>query len=96
MNTRTYLATFLIAATIVMATVSIASVASADKDDASNGLDKADQNVHDKTPEEFAGKQDLKFHEGTCQGEHPVDIPDGCDNELITDPGESDDKRQDK
>ncbi len=36
-----------------------------------------------------------KFHEGTCQGGHPVDIPEGCDNDLITDPGESDNKRQD-
>jgi hypothetical protein len=39
---------------------------------------------------------DIRYHEGTCQGGHPVGIPDGCDNDLITDPGNSDNHRQDK
>lgn len=86
---------FLIVTSIAIGTTFVTTQALADKSSASNGLDKADENVHENTPEEFAGKQDLKFHEGTCQGEHPVAIPDGCDNALITDPGESDDNRQD-
>jgi hypothetical protein len=43
----------------------------------SNGLDKSDQNVYDNTPGGFAGDQDIRYHEGTCQGGHPVKIPDG-------------------
>ena len=52
----------------------------------------ADENVHENTPGGFAGKQDRAYHEGTCQGgsDHPV-----CDNPIITDPGNSDDHRQD-
>jgi hypothetical protein len=90
LNTRTILAMFLIAASIGMATTSLPIPISADKDDASNGLNEADEKVHDKTG--FAEDQDIRFHEGTCQGGHPVDIPDGCDNSLITDPGESENK----
>jgi hypothetical protein len=89
LNARTYLAIFLIATSIAVATTSIATMASADKSSASNGLDEADENVHEKTPEGFAGDQDIRFHEGTCQGGHPVDIPEGCGNDLITGPGES-------
>lgn len=94
MNTKTYLAIFLIAASVAIATTSIATPALADR--GSNGLDKADKNVHENTPGGFAGDQDIRFHEGTCQGGHPVDIPGGCDNPLITDPGNSDNHRKDK
>ena len=94
MKTHRYLAIFLIATSIAIATTPIATPVLADKSSGQNGLDKADENVHD-TPGGFAGKQDLKFHEGTCQGGHPVDIPEGCDNDLITDPGNSDDNRND-
>jgi hypothetical protein len=94
MKSITYLAIFLIAASIAIGTVSSAVPALADKSSGSNGLDKADENVHE-TPGGFAGDQDIRFHEGTCQGGHPVDIPDGCDNDLITDPGNSDDHRKD-
>jgi len=94
MKSHTYLAIFIIAASIAVATTSLAPQASADKPD-KTGLDKADENVHD-TPGGFAGDQDIRFHEGTCQGGHQVDIPEGCDNDLISDPGNSDDHRQDK
>lgn len=92
MHTKNALAILVIAASMVIATASIMTPISADKSSASNGLDKADENVHDKTPGEFAGDQDIRYHEGTCQGGHPVDIPEGCDNDLITDPGESENK----
>jgi hypothetical protein len=95
MKSHTYLAIFVIAATIAIGTVSIANPVLADKSSGQNGLDKADPNVHD-TPGGFAGDQDIRFHEGTCQGGHPVDIPEGCDNPLITDPGNSDTNRKDK
>jgi hypothetical protein len=90
LNTKTYLAIFLIATSMAVATTSLATTASADKSSGSNGLDKADKNVHENTPGGFTGSQDIHFHEGTCQGGHPVDIPGGCDNPAITDPGNSD------
>jgi len=95
MKSLTNLAIFLIASSIAIGTVSSVAPVLADKSSGSNGLDKADENVHE-TPGGFAGDQDIRFHEGTCQGGHPVDIPDGCDNDLITDPGNSDDHRKDK
>ncbi|SRR6266498_1668521 len=88
------IAIFVTAASIAIAGLSIATPTLADKPD-KTGLDKADQNVHEKTPGKFAGDQDVRFHEGTCQGGHQVDIPQGCDNPLITDPGDSDNHRQD-
>lgn len=94
MNTKTYLAIFLIAASIAVATTSVATPALADKSSGDNGLDKADQNIHDNTG--FASPQDIRHHEGTCQGGHEVHITDGCDNALITDPGNSDNHRKDK
>ena len=95
LNTRSYLAIFLIATSIAIGTTtSIATPVLAGKSSGDNGLDKADVNVHENTPGGFAGKQDINHHEGTCQGGHDVHIPDGCDNALITDPGNSDDHRQ--
>jgi hypothetical protein len=91
------LAIFLIATSIAMLTVSSASVASADKTDknhADDGLNNADRKVHENTgstPEE-PSKQDLKFHEGTCQGGHTTDVLDsigGCD--ILPEPGNSGD-----
>ncbi|HYZ58120.1 MAG TPA: hypothetical protein VE544_00580 [Nitrososphaeraceae archaeon] len=42
-------------------------------------------------------EQDVRFHEGTCQGGHSTDVLDeefgGCD--ALGDPGNSDDNRQD-
>ena len=87
MNTRTYLAIFLIAASIAIGTISsIATQAFAADDPARKGLDKADDNIHkntDSTPNDLS-KQDLRFHEGICQGGHSTTVVDdnfgGCDN----------------
>lgn len=45
--------------------VPIAVPVSADKSSGSNGLEKADANVHDNTSRGPRGKQDIRFHEGT-------------------------------
>ena len=40
----------------------------------------------------------VRFHEGLCQGGHSTTVLDsigGCDNPIITDPGNSDENRQD-
>jgi hypothetical protein len=53
----------------------------------------ADENVHQNTPGGFGGDQDVRYHEGTCHAgsDHPV-----CDDEdIISDPGNSDNQRQD-
>jgi hypothetical protein len=45
---------------------------SSNKDHAQGGLNNADENVHentDSTPEDLS-EQDVRFHEGTCQGGH--------------------------
>jgi hypothetical protein len=52
----------------------------------------ADANVHDNTPGGFGGQQDRAYHEGTCQG--GSDSP-ACNFAIITDPGNSDNHRQD-
>jgi hypothetical protein len=52
----------------------------------------ADENVHENTPGEFGGDQDVRYHEGTCQGGSDSAA---CDFDIITDPGNSDDNRQD-
>jgi hypothetical protein len=99
MNTRTYLAIFLIATSIAITTTSLTTQASADKSNAREGLDKADENVHENVPGGLAGDIDKKFHEGLCRGDHSTTVLDsigGCDNPIITDPGESDNHRQDK
>jgi hypothetical protein len=31
-----------------------------------SGFDRADCNVHENTPGDFGGEQDVRFHEGTC------------------------------
>ena len=82
-----------IAATIT-AVVPMAIPVSADKSSGSNGLEKADDNVHDNTGP--VSEQDIKFHEGLCQGGHSTEALDnlgGCD--ILSDPGESDDNRND-
>jgi hypothetical protein len=52
----------------------------------------ADENVHNNTPGGFTGAQDRRYHEGTCQG--GSDSP-ACNLPIITDPGNSDNHRQD-
>ena len=66
MNTRTYFAIFLIAASIAMATVTLAP-AFADKDSGYNGVDKADSAIHDH--QGANSKTDQNFHKGTCSGD---------------------------
>jgi len=92
LNLRTILAISIVAASFAIAMVPIAVPVSADKSSGDNGLNKADENIHDNTG--FASPQDIHHHEGTCQGGHEVHIPEGCDNSLITDPGNSDNHRQ--
>ena len=53
---------------------------------------KADENVHDNTPGGFGGAQDQRYHEGTCQGGSDSEA---CDLDIIDDPGNSDNNRQD-
>jgi hypothetical protein len=52
----------------------------------------ADDNVHDRTPGGFGGQQDVRYHEGTCQG---GSTSIACGFSIITDPGNSDSHRQD-
>ena len=76
-------------------TTSTLEPVSADKNSGSNGLEKADKNVHDNTGP--VSDQDVRFHEGLCQGGHTTDALEqlgGCD--ILTDPGDSDSHRQDK
>jgi len=85
LNIRTVLAIFLIATSIAVATTSIATPISAE-DHARGGLDKADKNVHDNTGP--LSDQDIRFHEGTCQGGHSTTVLDnlgGCD--ILPPPG---------
>ena len=87
MYTKNALAIFVIAASIVIATVSMTNPVAADN--ARKGLDKADENVHDNAPGGLLGDIDKRFHEGLCQGEHSTTIVDkelgGCG--AIPEPG---------
>jgi hypothetical protein len=87
---RSVIAIFVIAASIAIGTTtSMATPALADKSSGDeHGLDTADQKIHENGPG-FGSQGDIRHHEGTCQGGHTVDIPQGCDNPLITGPGES-------
>ena len=94
MNTKNAFGILIIAATMVTAVVPMAISVSADKSSGSNGLEKADDKVHDNTGP--VSDQDIKFHEGLCQGGHSTEALDnlgGCD--ILSDPGESDDNRND-
>jgi hypothetical protein len=98
MKSHTYLAILIIAASIAFATTSLAPQASAGKPD-TTGLEQADGKVHENTGSTPANPsdQDIRFHEGTCQGGHTTDVLDsigGCG--ALSDPGDSDNHRQDK
>ncbi|MGI8719376.1 MAG: hypothetical protein ACR2KF_02520 [Nitrososphaeraceae archaeon] len=92
MKSHTYLAIFIIAASIAVASTSIATQASADQPD-KTGLERADEKVHENTGStpENPSDQDIRFHEGTCQGGHTTEVLEsigGCD--ILSDPGNSD------
>jgi hypothetical protein len=94
LNTKTFLAIFLIAGSIAIGTTtSLATPALADKSSGSNGLEKADANIHDHFG---AGTdKDVHWHIGKCQGGHSTEALDalgGCD--ILPDPGKSGDHRQ--
>jgi hypothetical protein len=88
------IAIFVILSAIVTAIVAVSTSTAALADKPSKtGLERADDNVH-----EHAIQNDVKFHEGTCQGGHSTTAlgPSGCDNPILSDPGNSDRHRQDK
>jgi hypothetical protein len=69
MYTKTVaIAIFVIAATMAIATaaLSIATPAFADKDSGQQGVDKADQHIHDN--DNALEHADEGFHKGTCSG----------------------------
>ena len=70
MSVKIAIAIFATLASIMIAITTVSVPASADKSSGSNGLEKADQNVHNNTPGGFGGQQDLNFHVGTCNGGH--------------------------
>lgn len=94
-------AVLLTVAALTITTTTSLPVATAEKDNAQDGLNKADENVHENTDSEIGdlSEQDIRFHEGTCQGGHSTDVLDtitggGCPTEGF-DPGNSDENRQD-
>jgi hypothetical protein len=82
---------FLIAASIGIVTTTFTIPISADKDKASQGIEKADDKVHENTGP--VSNQDVKFHEGLCQADITTEALEdlgGCD--ILTPPGESENK----
>jgi hypothetical protein len=82
---------FLIAASIGMVTTSLTIPISADKGDASKGIEKADDKVHENTGP--VSDQDVKFHEGLCEADITTEALEdlgGCD--ILTPPGESENR----
>jgi hypothetical protein len=65
MNQKTMIAIFLIATSIGIATVTLAP-AFADKESGHNGVDKADEVIHEH--QGLSSKTDQNFHKGTCSG----------------------------
>lgn len=93
MDTKNALAIFVIAAAMVIAMIPMAIPASADKSDAQDGLNEADNKIHENTGPPVPSDEDIRFHEGTCKGGHTTDALEGlggCD--VLTEPGNSDDK----
>lgn len=59
------------------------------KSSGSSGLETADENVHENTGP--VSQQDVRFHEGLCQGGHTTEALEGlggCD--ILSAPGNSD------
>jgi hypothetical protein len=97
MSYSSKMAGLVLIAGLVIGTALVATPVVADKSSASNGLEIADLKIHENTGLE----QDIRFHEGTCQGGHTTTVLQGlggCNpppTGLITDPGNSDLHRQD-
>jgi hypothetical protein len=55
---------------LVIGTASVVNAVAADKSSASNGLEIADLDVYENTGStaQNPSSQDIRFHEGTCQG----------------------------
>jgi hypothetical protein len=92
-----------IVAGLVIGTASMTSPVAAENDNAHDGLERADDNVHENTDSgttpETLSDQDVKFHQGLCQGGHETDavgeiFKGGCDD--IPPPGNSGDNREDE
>jgi hypothetical protein len=91
MDTKMHLPIFVFAAAMVIATVSMAIPALADKDSSSEGVEKADDKVHENTGP--VSDQDVRFHEGLCEAGITTEALEdlgGCD--ILTPPGESENK----
>ena len=74
-------------ATVLTIVATTSTTTYADKSSGSNGLEEADEKVHN-TPGGFGGHQDIKFHTGTCQGGHStsdLDSIGGCS--ILPKPG---------
>ncbi|HEX7274265.1 MAG TPA: hypothetical protein VF248_01495 [Nitrososphaeraceae archaeon] len=94
MTLQKAVAIFLIATSLAIGALSATNLVLADKSSGSNGLEKADDKVHENTGP--VSDQDIKFHEGLCQGGHSTEALDnlgGCN--ILSDPGESDENRND-
>lgn len=93
MSKSLFSATVLVTVTFLV-TFSVTNTVMADKDSASQGLEKADENVHENTGS--VSEQDIRFHEGLCQGGHTTDALEGLGGcNILSAPGNSDDNRQD-
>ncbi len=88
---------FAIVASMTIGTILAITPTFAAKSSGSNGLERADENVHENTG--GLSEQDFRFHEGICQGGHSTEALDevtkgvGCD--ALDPPGNSGDHRQD-
>jgi hypothetical protein len=82
-TTKVGISTVVAIATLVLLGTGTIAPVSAQVDPARGGLDRADVNVHENTgstPGDLS-RQDIRFHQGTCQGGHSTTVLDtlsGC------------------
>ncbi|MBA3285019.1 MAG: hypothetical protein H0U27_08175 [Nitrosopumilus sp.] len=97
MNTLNIFIVFAMITSLATGSIFAVSPVFAAKDSGSNGLEIADDNVHENTG--GLSPQDFSFHEGICQGGHSTEALEevtggvGCD--ALNSPGNSNDHRQD-
>ena len=89
-----------VAALVVGTTSTIVTPVSASNEcQEKKGFERADCQTHENFG--LGSEQDVRFHEGTCQGGRTTEefeeaVPGGCENEdVISDPGNSDNNRKD-